>query len=65
MGKKKDLRQIDAIAKEFGMNEAQRREFGVFVEEEKASGYGGSKNERRDFTYEELRQKACEFLDQN
>lgn len=64
MGKKKDLQQIDAIANEFGMDEDERKDFGKLIESEKASGYGGSKNERRDFTYQELRQKAREFLNQ-
>ena len=36
---------------------------GLFLEEEKKNGYGGTLNRRGDFTYEELRQKAQEFLE--
>lgn len=46
------------------MTPEQRREFGDFVEAEKVAGRYGTKNERGDFTYRELRQKAREFLDQ-
>lgn len=59
---KKDIQQINDIAKQFVMTERERQEFGRFLESEKAAGYGGSKNQRGDFTYEELEQKALEFL---
>jgi hypothetical protein len=62
LGKKEDIRQVKAIAGEFNMSEEERRDFGDFLEQEKTIGNGGSKNERGDFTYQELRQKACEFL---
>lgn len=39
-----------------------RREFGVFLEECKRSGDTGSRNDRGDFTWSELRAKAKEFL---
>jgi hypothetical protein len=32
------------------------------LEDEKAAGYGGTKNRRGDFTMAELREKAREFL---
>ncbi|GAA6614682.1 hypothetical protein [Scytonema sp. NUACC26] len=63
MGKKKDIRQVNVIAREFKMTEEERREFGDFLEEEKASGRSGSKNERGDFNYEEMRRKDREFLE--
>ncbi|CAD5926532.1 hypothetical protein PCC9214_01003 [Planktothrix tepida] len=63
MGRKRDLRQVDAIAKEFKMGGELRIAFGLFLEEEKKNGYGGTLNRRGDFTYEELRQKAQEFLE--
>ena len=47
---------------EFNMTEEERRDFGDFLEADKAVGNGGTKNERGDFTYQELRAKACEFL---
>lgn len=59
---KKDIQQVEAVAKEFNMTQEERREFGDFLEEEKLSGNGGTQNDRGDFTYEELRQKAHEFL---
>lgn len=59
---KKDIIQINEIAREFKMNSFQRKEFGYFLEEEKRLGYGGTKNDRGDFTYQELREKAREFL---
>ncbi|MEB3189858.1 MAG: hypothetical protein VKL42_05905 [Snowella sp.] len=59
---KGDLKQVNAIAKEFRMINEQRKEFGRFLETEKAKGRGGSKNVRGDYTYAELRQKAQEFL---
>ena len=53
---------MEAVAREFGMSAEARREFGDFLEAEKAAGNGGTLNERGDFTYQELRQKAAEFL---
>jgi len=61
MGRKRDIRQIEAIAREFGMDPHQRREFGDYVEDCKRRGDGGSQP-GGDFTYEELRAKAQEFL---
>ncbi len=63
MVKKKDIQQVEAVAREFNMTEEERREFGDYLEDEKAVGYGGTKNERGDFSYQELRQKAQIFLD--
>jgi hypothetical protein len=62
LGNKKDIQQVENVAQEFKMTEEERRDFGDFLEEEKACGNGGTKNERGDFTYAELRQKAREFL---
>ncbi len=60
--KKRDIQQIEAIAREFKMNRSIRESFGDFIEQEKVDGYRGSLNEKGDFTYTELRQKAKEFL---
>ncbi|MDB9515274.1 hypothetical protein PN499_29155 [Kamptonema animale CS-326] len=62
MPPKRDIQQLNAIANEFKMEEPARKAFGEFLEAEKAAGYRGSKNERGDFTYQELRQKAREFF---
>jgi hypothetical protein len=63
MGKKRDIQQVDAIAREFHLSAELRDAFGIFLEEEKKNGYGGTLNTRGDFTYRELRQKAKEFLE--
>jgi len=60
VGKKRDIAQIDAIAREFGMDHQERREFGDYIELGKRRGERGS-GPRGDFTYQELRQKVAEF----
>jgi hypothetical protein len=60
MGKKRDIRQIEAIAKEFNMDSDERREFGDYIDECKRSGEFGS-GPNGDFTYAELRDKVPEF----
>jgi len=62
MGKKRDLKQIDAIARECNMSPPVRKAFGKFIENEKANGDMGVLNDKGDFTWEELQQKAEEFL---
>ncbi len=61
MGRKRDIRQIEAVAREFRMTDIQRREFGDYVEECKQQGDHGS-GPNGDFTFQELREKAQEFL---
>lgn len=61
MGRKRDLGQVDAVAKEAGMTPEERRAFGAYIEECKGSGDYGS-GPGGDFTMEELREKAREFL---
>ncbi len=62
-GKKPDIQQVNAIAQEFGMDGPQRERFGRYVEDMKEVGERGTKNDRGDFTYQELRGLAEEFLD--
>lgn len=57
---KRDIRQIEAIANEFGMDPHERREFGDYIEDCKRNGERGSGN-KGDFTYGELRGKVPEF----
>ena len=64
VGKKKDIKQVEAIAREFGMDDEQRRDFGDYVEDEKHQGRRGSKNDKGDFTHAELRELAREFIGQ-
>lgn len=42
MARKRDIQQIEAIAREFQMDHMERREFGDYVEECKRSGEKGS-----------------------
>ena len=60
MSKKRDIRQIEAIAKEFEMDPDERREFGDHVEDCKRKGEKGT-GEDGDFTFRELRDKVPEF----
>ena len=60
MSKKRDIRQIEAIAREFGMDPKERREFGDYIEDCKRRGEEGS-SKGGDFTYDELRDKVPEF----
>ncbi|MEY2910853.1 MAG: hypothetical protein RLZZ184_162 [Cyanobacteriota bacterium] len=46
MGKKDDIKQVDTIAREFGMLGKERKAFGRFLEQEKRNGYGGTLNDR-------------------
>jgi hypothetical protein len=62
-GYKGDIDQINDIAREYEMSNSQREKFGHFIEQEKEGGGGGTANERGDFTYQELRQLAQEFLE--
>lgn len=58
---KRDIRQVNAIALEFGMDSEQRREFGDYLEDCKRNGEDGSLP-KGDFTFDEMRAKAREFL---
>ena len=63
VGRKQDIRDVETIAAEFEMDAETRRDFGDYLEECKRSGAGGSRNDRGDFTWQELEQKAREFLE--
>ena len=63
MGKKRDIQQVNAIAKKFGMSPLVRKQFDIFLESEKAQSNGGTLNAKGDFTWDELQQKAEEFLE--
>lgn len=62
IGRKRDLKQVDAITRKFNFSGELRNAFGDFLVEEKRCGYGGMLNSRGDFTDQELWQKAQEFL---
>ena len=59
MARKRDLRRVDAVAQEFGLD---REEFGAYIEDCKAHGDRGTWNSRGDFTRAEMREKARELL---
>ena len=65
MGKKQDLKEVDRAAAMAGIPPAKRRDFGRYLERCKRQGDGGTKNNRSDFTEEELLKKAHEFMEEN
>lgn len=62
MGSRRDLEDLKRVAEQFGMDPDTRREFGDFLEQCKRSGDRGTKNDRGDYTWAELKAKAREFL---
>ena len=60
MGRKRDLKEVDWIAREQGIPPELRDEFGDYIHGCKESGDLGS-GPNGDFTREELRAKAREF----
>jgi hypothetical protein len=60
MSRKRDIKQIEAIAREFNMTMLERREFGDYLEQCKRLGEVGTGPEG-DFTYAELRITVAEF----
>lgn len=61
MARKSDIRELETVARELGMTEDQRWEFGDYVEQTKRSGERGSRS-NGDFTYAELQALAQEFV---
>jgi hypothetical protein len=62
VARKPDIRDIESIAAQFGMDPEARRDFGDFLEQCKRAGEHGTRNDRGDFTWAELEAKAREFL---
>lgn len=60
MSKKRDIRQVEAVAREFDMDSEERREFGDYIEDCKRNDEKGSGKDG-DFTYRELCEKVPEF----
>jgi len=61
MARKQDIRDVERVAHQFGMTVLQRRDFGDYLEECKRSGEVGTANDRGDFTWSELEEKARKF----
>lgn len=61
MGRKNDLRQVDAVCREYRMTREQEFAFRDYLHEVKNSGQKGS-GANGDFTYDELQRLAEEFL---
>lgn len=51
MARKGDLKQVNDVATSLGMTRLERRLFGLWIENMKASGERGTKNARGDFTF--------------
>ncbi len=62
MPRKSDLREVDQVANKFAIKGRSRTAFGKYLEECKQHGEAGTKNDRGDFTRDELIEKAREFL---
>jgi hypothetical protein len=62
MARKQDIKDVKRVAEQFGMDSEQRRDFGDYLEDCKNSGDCGTRNDRGDFTWAELEDKAREFL---
>jgi hypothetical protein len=62
VGRKKDLRRVDAVCDEFEMDRETAFDFRNFLHECKDRGDRGTSNDRGDFTMDELREKAKDFL---
>lgn len=63
MPRERDIEQIQAIERKYKMSEDQRQKFSQEIHDLKKAGFGGTKNERGDFTYSELDELAREFLE--
>lgn len=59
---KADIAQVNAVALLFRMTKEERIGFGSYLEECKAAGDVGTKNARGDFIWDELVEKAREYL---
>jgi hypothetical protein len=59
----RDIREVDAVARELGMTSEERQDFGIWLEEAKRLGDGGTRNARGDFTFEELEDQGVYFLE--
>ena len=61
MGNKPDIQEVNEAARRAGLTPAQRKEFGRYLERCKRDGDGGTKNDRGDFTWDELMDRAQQF----
>jgi hypothetical protein len=58
----KDLQQVDAVCRRFGMTVRQAIRFKELIHELKDDGHCGTANERGDFTWRELLDIAADFM---
>ena len=63
MARKPDIQRVKKVAIKFGMSEDDYRLFGDYLEDCKRAGDVGSANQRGDFTWDELEDRAREFLE--
>lgn len=62
MAKKWHIRQVDAIAKQYGMGAEARRKFREHIHMLKNSGHKGSLDDEGNFTFQELDELARDML---
>jgi hypothetical protein len=62
VARKRDIKDVEAVARRFGMDPETRRDFGDYLEDCKRAGDVGTRNDRGDFTRDEMVGKAREFL---
>ncbi len=65
MPRESDLRQVDAICRQYRMSADRERHFRRLLHELKSLGEKGSANDRGDFTRDELDSSALEFMTGN
>jgi len=61
---KDDIQQFRVACRELDMTDTEADRFSEYLHELKDSGEGGSKNDRGDFTWDELMSHGREFLEQ-
>lgn len=64
MAKKEDIKQVEDISKKYGLTAEERRDFGDYLEDLKRSSFAGTKNEKGDFTFDELDRHCQDFVNQ-
>jgi hypothetical protein len=63
MPKERDLAQFKSVARRYRMTTDQLRELSLLVHAYKEAGFRGTKNNKGDFTYQELCDLAKQLLE--
>jgi hypothetical protein len=59
-----DIQQVRAVAQRLGMTKEERDEFRAYIHKCKQLGIRGTKNDRGDFTFQELTDLGRQFLEE-